>query len=142
MSVIVPITRRDYVRRSSLALVPLPPQSSFAPLFTQAAARAGIDPDAVTWGRGVMLVAPLTAEFGREIAVHARLDNSKDEGERLVTLFAPGNIAPPVTVRFGSGEGAVPVSLTFRLLRSQVVAAVVRRDGGPALGVTAELRLL
>lgn len=142
MSVIVPITRRDFVRRPSLALVPLPSSSCGDPLFVQAAAGAGIDPDAVAWGRGMMLVAPLTAEFGRELTVHARLDGNRDEGERLVTLFAPGNIVPPVTVRFGPGEGAVPVSLTFRLLRSQVVAAVVRRDGGPALGVAAELRLL
>lgn len=142
MSVIVPITRRDYVRRSSLALVPLPPQSCVGPLFTQAAARAGIDPDAVAWGRGLMLVAPLTAEFGREVAVHARLDSIGDEGERLVTLFAPGNIVPPVITRFGPGEGAVPVSLSFRLLRSQVVAALVRHADGRHQGVIAELRLL
>ncbi len=142
MSVIVPITRRDFVRRPSLALVPLPVRSSREPLFAQAAARAGIDPDAVTWGRGLMLVAPLTAEFGREVVVHARLDDGMAGDERVVTLFAPGNIVPPRRVRFGAGEGAVAVSLTFRLLRAQMVAAVVRRDGGPALGVAAELRLL
>lgn len=61
MSVIVPITRRDFVRRPSLALVPLSAKASAEPLFTQAAVWAGIDPDVVTWGRGLMLMAPLTA---------------------------------------------------------------------------------
>lgn len=142
MSVIVPITRWDHVRRPSLALVPLPVRSTREPLFVQAARQAGIDPDAVVWGRGLMLVAPLTAEFGREVVLHARLDDGAAGDERVVTLFAPGNIVPPRRVRFGAGEGAVTVSLTFRLLRAQMVAAVVRHADGRPEGVVAELRLL
>lgn len=142
MSIIVPITRREYVRRPSLVLVPLPAARALEPRFAQAAGGRGIDCTAVEWGRGIMLVAPLSAERGREVTVHARLEDLNAAGERRLTLFAPGSDVPVQDARFGTGEGAMSVGLTLRLHRTLVVAAVACHADGRLQGVIAEMRLI
>lgn len=139
MSVIVPITRREFVQRPSVALVPLPPRAAADPVLVQAAQALGIDAGAVEWGRGLTLIAPLTAEDGRMVMVHARSDGTAQLVE--LTLFAPGSELSAMT-RLLVGEGAAPLSLRLRVLRSQQVAAVQRLRDGRLQGVLAEVRLL
>lgn len=139
MSIIVPITRHDFVLRPSVALVPLPPQAAADPVVAQAAWALGIDAGAVEWGGGVTLVSSLTAEDGRMVSVHARAD----AGGAIsgMVLFAPGR-EDVASARFLVAEVPTPLSLRLRVLRAQVVAAVLRHRDGRLSGVLAEIRVM
>lgn len=139
MSVVVPITRREFVQRPSVVLVPLPPRAAADPMLVQAAHALDIDAGAVEWGRGLTLIAPLIAEDGRMVTVHARSDGAVQVAE--LALFAPGSELSAVA-RLLVGQGAAPLSLRLRVLRSERVAAVQRLRDGRVQGVLAELRLL
>lgn len=142
MSVIVPITRRDFVLRPSVALVPLPARMAADPVVTEAAWALGIDAGVVEWGGGITLMTPLTAGAGRVVSVHARAElPAAGTPVRDLLLFAPGR-GQAASARFLLGEGLAPVSLRLRVLRSQVMAAVVCHRDGRLRGVIAEVRVL
>ncbi len=139
MSVIIPITRRDFVLRPSMALVPLPPRLLADPMFIAAAGAWGIDADRAEWG-GITLVAGLGGEDGRSMSVSARIDDVPPSHIRDLALFVVGCPGTAVSMRFQVGEGGTPLHLRVPLRASQPVAAVLRQDGSRPRAVAADLR--
>jgi hypothetical protein len=140
MSVIVPISRREYVQRPSVSLFPLPAQAADAPILAQAAREAGIDPAAVEWGGGITLVAPLSTGAGLSATVHARPDTPDDIS--ALYLFAPGiPRAHVASGQFAPGQKA-EVPLHLRGASAYSIGAVARHRDGRLSGVLAELQVI
>lgn len=128
MTVIVPITRRDFVLRPSVSLLPLPARAAAEPSLASAGRELGIDVAAVQWTGGITLVAGLAGE-GLFVTVRARPD-VPEQVERLALL--------------GGGQGTEDdreASLRLRVPRSQVVAAIARHADGRLTGALAEVRV-
>ncbi len=139
MSVIIPITRRQFVMRPSVALVPLPPPLLRDPAFVAAAGALGVDVDQAEWG-GITLVAGMGGEDGRSMSVSARIDDVPPSHIRDLTLFAMDGSGMAVSMRFQVGEGGTPLHLRLPLRASQPVAAVLRQDTRRPRAVAADLR--
>jgi len=99
----------------------------------------GIAAEAVRWGEGITLTAPLIAEDGAAVPVAIRLGAA---AVRVVHLLAPANRRVLVaSITPGEAAGRFEFGLRIRLAKTQGVTAVAEQADGRVVGAVAEVQV-